>query len=83
MANQGAFRFDAIVLLSAPLATILDRVATRVGNDFGKSDTGRTRIVADHAVVEPLLRAAATVELDTRCPVGEVADALERIGYSS
>lgn len=84
VANQGTFssRFDAIVLLSAPLGTILERVATRVGNDFGKDPAERARIVDDHATVEPLLRAAADVEFDTRRQVGEVADELERVAYS-
>ena len=49
--NQGAYydRFDAVVLLSAPLEVLLERVRTRETNDFGKSDAERARIVADHA----------------------------------
>ena len=79
--NQGAFydRFDAVVLLSAPLEVLLERVRTRETNDFGKSDAERARIVADHAAVEPLLRAGATAEIDTRRPLREVADELEAI----
>src|ERR671910_1258416 len=40
VANQGKLypRFDAVVLLSAPADVILERVATRETNDFGKSD---------------------------------------------
>ena len=40
VANQGRFypRFDAVVLLSAPLEVILERVTTRESNDFGKTD---------------------------------------------
>ena len=81
MPNQGAYydRFDAVVLLSAPLEVLLERVRTRETNDFGKSDAERARIVADHAAVEPLLRAGATAEIDTRRPLHEVADALEAI----
>lgn len=81
VANQGVFssRFDAIVLLSAPLDTILDRVASRTGDDFGKDPADRERIVDDHTAVEPLLRAAATAEIDTRRPAREVADEVERL----
>ena len=72
-------RFDAVVLLSAPLEVLLGRVRTRETNDFGKSDAVRARIVGDHAAVEPLLRAGVTAELDTRRPLREVADELEAI----
>ena len=45
VANQGKFypRFDAVVLLSAPADVILERVATRVTNDFGVGVDGRSR----------------------------------------
>lgn len=76
--NQGRFypRFAEVVLLTAPLAVLLDRVATRDTNTFGRSAAERARIVADTAEVEPLLRASATVVLDTRLPVTEVVDRL-------
>jgi dephospho-CoA kinase len=79
--NQATFypRFDAVVLLSAPADVILERVATRETNDFGKSDAERDRILNDLATVEPLLRAGATAEIDTRAPLDSVVDALERI----
>jgi dephospho-CoA kinase len=81
VANQGAFypRFDAVVLLSAPADVILERVAARTTNDFGKTDAERGRILSDLAAVEPLLRRGATAEIDTRAPLGEVVDELERI----
>jgi dephospho-CoA kinase len=81
VANQGKFypRFDAVVLLSAPAEVILERVATRETNDFGKSDGERDRIQYDLATFEPLLRAGATAEIDTRAPLVDVVDALERI----
>jgi shikimate kinase len=85
VANQGKFypRFDAIVLLSAPVHVILERVATRDTNDFGKSERERRRILDDLATYEPPLRAGATAEIDTRAPLGEVADALERIAAAA
>ncbi len=76
--NQRAFypRFREIVLLSAPLAVMLERIAARGGNPFGKTAEERRRIVADTAAVEPLLRSSATVEIDTRAPLAEVVDRL-------
>jgi dephospho-CoA kinase len=79
--NQGTFypRFDAVVLLSAPADVILERIAARESNDFGKTGTERELILNDVAVVEPLVRAGATAEIDTRAPLADVVDALERI----
>lgn len=83
--NQGKFysRFDAIVLLSAPVDVILGRVATRETNTFGKTDAERDRIVGDIVDVEPLLRSGATAEIDTTAPLCEVVDALERIARAA
>jgi dephospho-CoA kinase len=82
--NQGKFypRFDAVVLLSAPADVILERVATRDTNDFGRTDAERDRIAEDLATVEPLLRERVTAEIDTRAPVDEVVNELERIAAS-
>jgi dephospho-CoA kinase len=81
VANQGKFypRFDAVVLLSAPASVILERVAGRSTNVFGKTDSEREQILSDLAAVQPLLRLGATAEIDTRAPLAEVVDALERI----
>jgi dephospho-CoA kinase len=81
VSNQGKFypRFDAVVLLSAPTDVILERVAKRSTNDFGKTDAERDRILNDMATVEPLLRAGASAEIDARAPLDEVVDAIERI----
>lgn len=72
--NQVAFypRFDEVVLLSAPVAVMLDRIADRDTNPFGKTAEERDRIVADKAEIEPLLRSSATVEIDTRKPLDDV-----------
>jgi adenylate kinase family enzyme len=79
VANQGRFadRFAAVVLLSAPEDVILERIAQRTTNPFGKRPEERARIVSDLHEIEPLLRRGATAEIDTRRPVGEVADLLE------
>jgi shikimate kinase len=85
VANQGRFSTDfaAIVLLSVPGDVLLERLATRTTNDFGKTEAQRERILADVQEVEPLLRAAATVEIDTRHPVEETTDMLEAIAFAS
>ncbi|MEU4222496.1 AAA family ATPase [Actinoplanes sp. NPDC026623] len=79
VANQGRFydRFDHVILLSAPLAVLLDRVATRATNPYGKTAEQRAEIARHVAEVEPALRRGATIELDGRRPVTELADAVE------
>jgi hypothetical protein len=72
--NQSEFydQFDAVVLLSAPADVMLERVATRTTNDYGKTDQGRSEILADLAEIEPVLRASCTHELDASRPLDEV-----------
>ena len=79
VANQGRFypRFHAVVLLSAPEDVMLERLATRTTNAFGKAEDDRRAILRDLRAVEPVLRAGAGVEIDTRAPLAEVADRLE------
>ena len=75
--NQSKFydRFDAVVLLSAPADVILDRVARRTTNEYGKTAVERAEIMADIAEVEPLLRKECTHELDASRPLADtVAD---------
>src|SRR4051794_7466228 len=77
--NQAKFydRFDAVVLLSAPVDVILDRIARRTTNDYGKSRLERAMIVEDLATIEPLLRAGCTHDLDASRPLADiVADLL-------
>jgi dephospho-CoA kinase len=79
--NQGRFydRFEHVVLLSAPAAVILQRVAARSTNPYGKSAQEQDEIRTYLQTVEPLLRSGATLELDARLPVAELADELERL----
>ncbi len=81
VSNQGRLRsrFAAVVLLSAPVDVLLRRLASRTTNDLGKTGDERERVLADLAAVEPLLRAAADAEIDTRTPVAAVADRLVAI----
>ncbi len=79
--NQGSFydRFDAVVLLSAPREVMLQRIAIRSTNSFGKSAHERQRILVDLEAVEPLLRASSTAEIVTTIPVTKVVDAIESV----
>ena len=80
--NQAAFydRFDAVVLLSAPADVLLERIATRMTNGYGKAPEERELVLHHLETVEPLLRATCTHELDASRPLVEVVDALAEIG---
>jgi Shikimate kinase len=77
--NQGDFAFDHVVLLSAPLGVLLERVAIRTNNPYGRSEAQRAEIAEYVETVEPLLRASATVELDGRRAVSDLADEVEEL----
>jgi shikimate kinase len=82
VSNQGRFysRFDAVVLLSAPVEVLLDRIESRTNNRYGKSPDDRALILRHVAEVEPLLRATCTHEIDAAQPIGEVVAQLVEIG---
>ena len=84
MSNQGKFydRFDAVVLLSAPVEVILDRVENRTTNDYGKGPGERDLILFHLTSVEPMLRATCTDEIDVSGPLDDVVDALIAIGQN-
>ncbi|MBB5077502.1 AAA family ATPase [Nonomuraea endophytica] len=79
--NQVTFYpdFDHIVLLSAPADVILARVAARTDNPYGKRPEERQEILDNLAMIEPLLRTGATLEIDTRAPLDEVVARLEAL----
>jgi broad-specificity NMP kinase len=81
VSNQGRFysEFDAVVLLLAPAEVLLDRLAGRTTNDYGKSAEERDLILEHLAEVEPLLRATCTDELEASRPLAEVVDDLALI----
>lgn len=83
--NQKEFYplFDHVALLSAPAEIMLDRIASRTGNDFGKTAEEREKILRDLAEVEPLLRNSATLEIDTSIPLDEVVRQLDELALSA
>jgi dephospho-CoA kinase len=76
--NQGTFypQFDHIVLLSAPLPLMLERLATRTTNAYGKRPDELARVVEHQQTIEPLLRRGATLEVDASVPVEQVVEAV-------
>jgi dephospho-CoA kinase len=82
VSNQGRFydRFDAVVLLSAPADVLLERIAGRTRNGYGKAPEERGLVLQQLETVEPLLRATCTHELDASRPLEEIVEELAEIG---
>lgn len=81
--NQGVFydRFEHVVLLSVPVEVLLERVARRTDNPYGRTADDQEEIRRLTTEVEPLLRQTADVELDGREPVEVLADTVERLAH--
>lgn len=79
--NQGTFhpQFDHIVLLSAPLETMVERLQTRTNNPYGKSPLELRRFLEDVETVEPLLRRVADHEVRTTAPLDDVVATILRL----
>ncbi len=76
--NMGQFypQFDHIVLLSAPADVIVERLATRTDNAYGKHPDEVRRILGQMHTIEPLLRQRADYEINTSMPLDQVVDAI-------
>lgn len=77
--NQGKFYefFNHKVLLSAPLEVILNRVANRSSNSYGKTDEERAAICWNYEHIQPLLQRGVDFELDSSMvSIDEVAEFL-------
>jgi shikimate kinase len=79
--NQSKFygRFDHVVLLSAPAAVMSDRLRSRVNNPYGQHPQELAEILDFKQTVEPALRRAAGMEIDTTAPVDEVVRRILRL----
>lgn len=79
--NQVRFypQFDAIVLFSAPAEVLIQRLATRTNNPYGKHPDELADVLGYLKTVEPRLRRSATHEIDTRAPLDEVVAAVLRL----
>jgi len=81
--NQGTFypQFDHIVLLTAPTHVIVERLATRTTNPYGKRPEEIARVLGLLQTVEPMLRRGAGHVVDTNVPLDQVvAEVLRLVG---
>lgn len=80
--EQSQFAWDLTVVLTVPEAVLLDRLATRSSNTYGKAAGELDRVLADRREIEPVLLAQADLVIDTRQPlsavVTSVLDLVER-----
>jgi shikimate kinase len=70
---------DAIILLSAPVATIMERLRTRSAGSYGSVAEERRKVSDLISTIEPLLRKSADYEIDTRRPIRATVDEILRI----
>lgn len=79
--NQGMFypRFDHVVLLTAPADVIVERLATRTTNPYGKRSEEVARVLGLLQTVEPLLRRGAGHVVDTSVPLDRVVTEVLRL----
>jgi hypothetical protein len=79
--NQVRFhpRFDVIILPSAPAEVLVERLASRMGNPYGKAPGELQRVVDDPQAVEPLLRKAADHEIRTTMSLSDVVTMVLRL----
>ena len=76
--NQTRFysRFDRIVLLTAPAAVISERLRRRTNNPYGKDPDELAEVLALKETVEPALRRAADLVIDTTLPIEAVVQGI-------
>jgi len=79
--NQARFhaQFDQIVLLGAPIETLLERLGTRTTNAYGHAPDELHRFLDDVETVEPLLRRVASHEVSTTVPLNKVVTTVLRL----
>jgi dephospho-CoA kinase len=75
-------QFDCVLLLSAPTEVMLERVAARTTNPYGKTEEEAAKIVADKEAFEPMLRRVASFEVRTDRPLGAVVEDVLRLSRS-
>ena len=79
--NQLKFypQFDNIILLSTPADVIIERLAARTNNPFGKSPAELAQVLDDLEKTEPKLRRVAQHEVDTTATLDEVVSTVLRL----
>jgi dephospho-CoA kinase len=76
--NQTKFYadFDHVVLLTAPVPVIAERLVGRTNNPYGKDPAELAEVIGLKQTVEPALRRAADLEIDTSIPLNEVVETI-------
>jgi shikimate kinase len=69
---------DVVILLSAPVATIMERLRTRSPGSYGSVEEERRRVEDLISTIEPLLRKSADHEVDTRRSIQATVDEILR-----
>ena len=80
--NQGKFYkfFDHKILFSAPLEIILERVACRTSNPYGKNEKERAEICWNFEHIQPLLKKSVDLEINSaEKSVDEIAEFLTEL----
>jgi dephospho-CoA kinase len=79
--NQVRFhpQFDHVILLSTPAETLIERLAARTGNPYGKTAEELDQVLEDLRTVEPRLRRVAHHEVRTTMPLDEVVATVLRL----
>jgi shikimate kinase len=70
---------DVVILLSAPVVTIMERLRTRSPGGYGSVAEERRRVGDLIATIEPLLRKSADHEIDTRRSIQATVDEILRM----
>ena len=79
--NMGQFfpLVDIVILLSAPVATLMERLETRPLGSYGHVAEERRKVANLTSTIEPLLRQSADYEIDTRRPLDATVDEVLRL----
>lgn len=72
--NQGKFRdrFDLVVLLSAPVEVLVERLTKRTNNPYGTTPGSLARVLEHVEHVEPILRRVCDYEIDTSASLEDI-----------
>lgn len=71
--------FDHVILLTVPSDVILNRLAARSNNDYGKHPDEAARVLRLKETIEPKLRSAANFEIDASAPLDHVVETVLRL----
>jgi dephospho-CoA kinase len=72
-------QFNHIILLTVPAAVIIERLAARTTNPYGKHPEELTRVLGLVQTIEPKLRKAAGHVVDTSVSLDQVVDTVLRL----